>query len=120
MMSSPHIDVVATENVVVPNPATRSKMKAQPKLTAYRFMIFYRFMLAALGGYALASFTAIVIAQYFSEYHSSAAMTATMIGFLLQTAAFIWVFMVNKTLKATLGILIPAVLLYIAYQFLGK
>jgi hypothetical protein len=43
-----------------------------------------------------------------------------MIAFLLQTGAFIWVFMVNKTLKATLGILVPAGLFYIAYQFLGK
>jgi len=92
----------------------------QPKLTAYHFMIFYRFILAALGGYALATFAAMVIAQYFSDYQSSAAISATMIAFLLQTGAFIWVFMVNKTLKATLGILVPAGLFYIAYQFLGK
>ena len=114
------MEVAATENVAVANPVTRSKQKVQPKLAAYRFMIFYRFMLAALGGYALASFAAMLIAQYFSDYQSSAAISATMTGFLLQTAAFIWVFMVNKTLKATLGILVPAGLLYMAYQFLGK
>ncbi len=114
------MDVAATSPVVTANPATKSKKKVQPKLTAYRFMIFYRFMLAAFGGYALASYAAMLIAHYFSESQSSAAMSATMIGFLLQTAAFIWVFMVNKTLKATLGILIPAVLFYLAYQLLGK
>ena len=120
MTSSPHMDLTATEKLAVLNPVIRSKKKVQPKLTAYRFMIFYRFILAALGGYALATFAAMAIAKYFSEYQSSAAMSATMIAFLLQTGAFIWVFMVNKTLKATLGILVPAGLFYIAYQFLGK
>lgn len=47
-------------------------------------------------------------------------MSATLIGFSLNTAAFIWVFMVNKTVKATLGIVIPSVLLYISYKFLGN
>lgn len=47
-------------------------------------------------------------------------MSATLIGFSLNAAAFIWVFMVNKTLKATLGIAIPGVLLYIAYKLLGN
>ncbi|UNT58491.1 hypothetical protein IHE35_10195 [Acinetobacter sp. ASP199] len=120
MMNSPHMELTATENLAVPNRVNRPKKKAQSQLIAYRFMIFYRFMLAALGGYALASFAAMAIAKYFSDYQSSAAMSATLIGFLLQTGAFIWVFMVNKTLKATLGILIPTLLFYIAYHFLGK
>lgn len=67
MTSSPHMDLTATEKLAVPNPVIRSKKKVQPKLTAYRFMIFYRFILAALGGYALATFAAIVIAQYFTN-----------------------------------------------------
>ncbi len=114
------MNAAAAEEIVEAKPSTRSKKKAQPKLTAYRFIIFYRFILAAFGGYALASFAAMLIAQYLSEEQSSAAMSATMIGFLLQAGVFIWVFMVNKTLKATLGILIPVMSFYIAYQFLGK
>ncbi|MGK9155852.1 hypothetical protein [Acinetobacter radioresistens] len=119
-MSNSHINAIDIEKIVEAKPSTRFKKKVQPKIVAYRLMIFYRFMLAAVGGYALASFAAMLIAQYFSDYQSNAAISATMIGFLLQTAAFIWVFIVNKTLKATLGILVPAMLFYIAYQFLEK
>lgn len=117
MMNSPNMDVIATEHVVTPKAPT--KTKAKPKMLAYRCMIFYRFLLAALGGYLLASLAAIVIAQTFSESGASAAMSATFIGFILQACAFIWVFMVNKTFKATIGIILPSVLLYITYRFLG-
>lgn len=118
IMSNPTLDVLATDHVVTSKPST--KTKAKPKMMAYRFMIFYRFLLAALGGYVLASLAAIVIAQSFSESGTSAAMSATLIGFTLQACAFIWVFMVNKTLKASLGIVIPSVLLYIIYRLLGQ
>ena len=89
-------------------------------MLAYRGMILYRFILAGIGGYILASLAAIVIAQLFMDAGSSAAMSATLIGFSLNTAAFIWVFMVNKTRKATFGIVMPSVLLYIAYKLLGN
>ncbi|WP_216076811.1 hypothetical protein [Acinetobacter sp. A3] len=119
-MSNAHINSAPTQKIVETKSFNRSKNLVQPNLSAYSFIIFYRFILAALGGYALAAFAAMNIAQHFSDYQSSAAMSATIIAFLLQTGAFIWVFMVNKTLKATLGILVPAVLFYIAYQFSGK
>lgn len=112
--------VAPTPVNVSPSTKTRKKDKIKPRLMAYRWMIFYRFMLAALGGYALASLAAMIIAQYFSEYQSSAAMSATLIALCLQACAFIWVFMVNKTLKASLGIMIPVAILYIAYKVLGN
>src|SRR5690606_38319524 len=118
MMNSPNMQAIATGTVTAPNPSSKNKVKAN--MLAYRGMISYRFLLAGVGGYILASLTAIVIAQLFMNAGSSAAMSATLIGFSLNTAAFIWVFMVNKTLKATLGILIPSVLLYITYKFLGN
>lgn len=112
------MDVLATKHVMTPQKLT--KTKAKPKILAYRFMVFYRFLLATLGGYVLASLVAMIIAQSFSEFGTSAAMSATLIGFTIQTCTFIWVFMVNKTLKASLGIIVPSVLLYIIYQFLGQ
>ncbi len=118
MMSSPNMDVVAADQVLTCK--TSNETKSKPKIMSYRFMIFYRFLLAALGGYLLASLVAIVIAQLFSDFGTSAAMSATLIAFTLQACAFIWVFMVNKTLKASLGIMIPCVLLYIIYRFLGR
>jgi apolipoprotein N-acyltransferase len=116
MINSPHIDGVA------PEASTRPirKTQAQPNLFAYRLMILYRFFLAGFGGYVLAALSAILIAQFFSDSRSSAAMSATLIGFTLQACAFIWVFMVNKTLKATLGIVIPCILLYISFKFIGQ
>lgn len=118
MMNSPNMHPIATETMTATNPSSKNKVKAN--VLAYRGMILYRFVLAGVGGYILASLAAIVIAQLFIDAGSSAAMSATLIGFILNTAAFIWVFMVNKTLKATLGIVIPSVLLYITYKFLGN
>ncbi|HJF28012.1 hypothetical protein NI467_13825 [Acinetobacter bohemicus] len=118
MINSPNMHVIATETMTSTTPSSQNKVKAN--ILAYRGMILYRFILAGVGGYILASLAAIVIAQLFMEAGSSAAMSATLIAFSLNTAAFIWVFMVNKTLKATLGILIPSVLLYITYKFLGN
>ena len=118
MMNSPNMQAIATETVTAPNPSSKNKVKAN--MLAYRGMILYRFILASVGGYLLATLVTIVIAQLFIDSGSSAAMSATLIGFSLNTAAFIWVFMVNKTLKATLGIAIPGVLLYIAYKLLGN
>lgn len=97
-----------------------AKSKEKPALTLYRIMIVYRFLLASIGGYVLASLAAVVIAQYFSAYQSSAAMAATLIAFSLSCAAFIWVFMVNKTLKASLGIMIPSLILFICYKGMGN
>ncbi|MGO1158356.1 hypothetical protein ACTL4S_05985 [Acinetobacter lwoffii] len=118
MMNNPNMHAIATETMTATYPSSKNKVKAN--LLAYRGMILYRFMLAGIGGYILASLAAIVIAQLFMDAGSSAAMSATLIGFSLNTAAFIWVFMVNKTRKATLGIAIPGVLLYIAYKLLGN
>ena len=101
-------------------PPIRPKTKAQSSVFVYRCMILYRFLLAGVGGYILASLLAVVIAQYFSEYRSSAAMSATLIAFTTQCAAFIWVFMVNKTLKASLGIIIPSVILFVLYKTMGN
>lgn len=96
-----------------------SQTKPKPQLLAYRCMIAYRFILACFGGYLLASLTAVAIADLFIEHGSSAAVAATLIGLCLHVGAFIWVFMVNQTLKATLGIFIPSLMLFALTQFLG-
>lgn len=115
-MNTSSIDVIA-QTPVKTTPVTK-KSKSVP--LSYRLMIVYRFLLALVGGYVLASLSSIVIAQYFAEYRSSAAMAATLIGFSLHCAVFIWVFMVHSTLKSSLGIFLPALLLFIAYKILGN
>lgn len=117
-MNSPELELQPP--LTIANKPSRVKPKQKISVTAYRLMIFYRFILAAFGGYILASLSAIVIAQVFIEYRSSAAMAATLIAFCISCAAFIWVFMVNKTLKATLGILVPSLVLFAIYKVLGN
>ena len=43
------------------------RVKYRSPLLTYRLMISYRFLLAIVGGYALASYSAIVIAKIFAE-----------------------------------------------------
>ncbi|MFC6051976.1 hypothetical protein A6M14_08560 [Acinetobacter sp. Ac_877] len=116
-MNSSQIDAISTMPV---SSSSLAKTKAKPSIFTYRLMIFYRFALALVGGYALATLSAIVIAQTFSEDRGNAAMSATLVAFTLWACAFIWVFMVNKTLKASLGIIIPSILLFTVYYFLGN
>lgn len=89
------------------------------ELLRYRCMILYRFVLALLGGYALAASSAMLIAQIFAQAQSSAAMSATLIGMCIHCAAFIWVFMRQSTLQASLGIVIPCAVFFIVLKFLG-
>lgn len=100
-------------------PSTSAKNKQKSFLTMYRCMVLYRFILAIFGGYVLATLTAIVTAKFFEDYRISAVMSATLLAFCTYCGAFIWVFMVNKTLKASLGIIIPSIVLFIIYQILG-
>lgn len=115
-MNSPPLD--AAESLAKAFPSQKSK--AGSSLLSYRFMIFYRFILALVGGYILASLSAVLIAQYFADHRSSAAMASTLIAFCVQAGAFIWVFMVNKTLKASLGIFIPSLVIFFLIKFLGN
>src|SRR5690606_40092790 len=84
MMNSPNMQAIATETVTAPKPSSKNKVKAN--MLAYRGMILYRFILAGAGGYLLATLATIVIAQLFIDSGSSAAMSATLIGFSLNTA----------------------------------
>ncbi len=105
--------------VTAGTPALPKASKTNSPVLSYRLMIFYRFALALVGGYVLAMLSAIVIAEVFREDRGSAAMSATLVAFTLWACAFIWVFMVNKTLKATLGIVLPALCLYGIYLGMG-
>ena len=117
MMNSSQLDALASPTVV--KKIVRNGKEKNLSIT-YRLMIFYRFILAAVGGYALASLSAIIIAHTFAESRSTAVMSATLIAFVIWACAFIWVFMVNKTLKASIGILLPITALSIIYYFLGS
>ncbi|AOA59863.1 hypothetical protein BFG52_04045 [Acinetobacter larvae] len=105
-------DAMTTAKVVT-TPKKRPAKKNQELTLSYRLMVLYRFVLAIVGGYFLAMMAARAIAKFFTSNPFTAAMSATLWAFAIYAAVFIWVFMVNKTLKATLGVLIPALLLTI-------
>lgn len=117
MNSQTEFDVIHASNSTS---TLNTRIPPPSSLTIYRVMIFYRFVLAIFGGYALAALSAIVIAKTFAEYRVASVMSATLIAFSLHCAAFIWVFMVNKTLKASLGIFIPILVLFIIYKVIGS
>lgn len=96
------------------------RFKYLSPLLTYRLMISYRFLLAIVGGYALASYSAIVIAKIFAEQRADAVLSATLLAFCIYCAAFIWVFMVKKTLKASLGIVLPTLILWATTIFVGN
>ena len=108
MNSTTQIDALVHSEKVHPKPAKKKKVDTP---LSYRLMVLYRFALALLGGYLLA--------KVFIANPVNAAMSATLIAFCLNCAAFIWVFMVQKTLKATLGIAVPCIALYALLKFLG-
>lgn len=118
-MSSTDFEIQNPASLATTSSSRKAKVKSSVSIS-YRVMIFYRFILAIFGGYLLATLSALVIAQYFADYRSSAATASVLIAFSLHCAAFIWVFMVNKTLKASLGILIPCLILWSIYKLLGS
>ncbi|MEN0037416.1 MAG: hypothetical protein AAGC78_10115 [Cellvibrio sp.] len=105
-------------NTAVPAPRT-PRRKAGPS-RRYRVMIAYRFLLAIFGGYALAALVAMVTSLGFPEQQASATLSGTLLAFCVHTGVFIWVFMVQSTRKATLGVLIPAIIFAVAYWLLKK
>ncbi|MBJ9951740.1 MULTISPECIES: hypothetical protein [unclassified Acinetobacter] len=117
MNSQTELDAISAS---VSTPTVSARAKSTPSLFNYRVMIFYRFALAILGGYLLASLSAMVIGKYFADYRASAAMAATLLAFCIHCAAFIWVFMVNKTLKASLGIVVPCIILLVIFKMMGN
>jgi len=117
MNSQTDLDVM---NTSIANPSLNTRIKSPSSLFRYRAMIFYRFLVAVFGGYLLASLSALVLAKTFADFRVSSVMSATMIAFMIHCAAFIWVFMVNKTLKASLGIFIPCLILFVIHQVWGN
>ena len=83
---------------------------------SYRLMVLLS-VIALLGGYLLAALSALTIAKSLYCKSCECAMSATLIAFCLNCAAFVWVFMVQKTLKTTLGIAVPCIALYALLKF---
>lgn len=111
-------DLITPVEQPVPTKVSSKKVKTQKKsMIRYRVMIFFRFVLAIFGGYYFAAITAMLIGVFFhtEPLKANAVMSATMLAFILHCGVFIWVFMVNSTLKVWLGVILPSVLMTAVY-----
>lgn len=99
--------------------ATKKQVE-QSSLIQYRLMIFSRFVLAIFGGYYFAAIATMLSGYLFSSepLKASAVFSATMLAFVIHCAIFIWIFMVNSTLKVWLGVVIPSLAMTVLYWFL--
>ncbi|WP_151714863.1 DUF3649 domain-containing protein [Acinetobacter sp. TUM15071] len=98
---------------------TKKKVE-QSSLIKYRLMIFSRFVLAIFGGYYFAAIAAMLMGVLFTTepLKANAVFGATMLAFVIHCAVFIWVFLVNSTVKVWLGVIVPSVLMTLIYWFL--
>lgn len=77
----------------------------------YRLETASRIFLAIVGGYILSAFAAIWITRLVPFEARYASITGNMLFFIIYTCAVIWTFANIKTIKAWLGICIPAAVL---------
>lgn len=87
----------------------------------YRLLVLSRIVVAALGGYALASAMAVLLALVWPLPRAEAVMASTLLGFVWYAVAVIWVFSVRSVLRAWIGILgVTAVLSLLCWLLSGS
>jgi len=83
---------------------------AGPPLS-YRLAVTSRSLAALLGGYLLASMASVCITLLLPLPQVDAAMTGMMLSFVFYLLAFIWCFACRSAWHASLGMLVPSLLL---------
>ncbi len=92
-------------------PARRGGMKAASATTRYRLAVASRGLAAILGGYGLASASAVCLALCLPLARSEAVIAGGMASFLVYVGAVLWAFACRSVLHAWLGIGAPALAL---------
>lgn len=102
------------------NKLPTKKNSRQVPMVKYRLMVLSRFVLAIFGGYYLAAIFTMLVGTFFhtEPLKSNTVLAVTMFSFVIYCAVFFWIFMVNSTKKAWLGIVIPSVVMTLAYFIL--
>ncbi|WP_292497310.1 iron transporter [Methylobacterium sp.] len=77
----------------------------------YRAAVAGRVLLAGFGGYAVAALATAFLSLTLPMVRSEAVATATLLSFAILAGAVIWVFAARTLARATLGLVLPAVLL---------
>jgi len=74
----------------------------------YRLGVAVRAVAAIGGGYAVAALATAVLALYLPTTRAEAALTATLLAFVVYPCAVMWVFAARSAARAWLGLLLPA------------
>lgn len=74
----------------------------------YRLGVASRAIAAIFGGYAVTALATAVLALMLPLVRVDAAMTATLLSFVIYTCAVLWVFAARSAFKAWMGIGLPA------------
>ncbi len=100
-----------------PTKVSSKKKVENSSIVKYRLMIFSRVVLAILGGYYFSAISAMLIGSAFlsEPLKANAVLSGTMLAFVIHCAVFIWVFMVNSTIKAWLGVVVPSLFMTLIY-----
>lgn len=77
----------------------------------FRFSVTSRVLAAALGGYALALVSSIVLAYCLPGSRSDSVLWGTQLSFVIYACAVIWVFSTPTALRAWVGMLLPTLVL---------
>lgn len=80
-------------------------------LARYRWAVVSRIMAAVLGGYALASASAAVLAVWLPMPRVDAVVTANVLTFVVYAIAIMWVFAARSTWRAWAGMVLPTAVL---------
>jgi ABC-type uncharacterized transport system permease subunit len=71
-----------------------------------------RVVIALVGGYILASLSAVLIAQLLTGDKVNNIITGLMLSFIIYTVVVLFVFSTKTTLRAALGVFVPCTVIY--------
>lgn len=94
------------------NPAASGPHDLRPAILS-------RTLAAVLGGYALASASAVFLSFLFPGSVADAVLAASLPSFAIYTAAVIWAFAARSAVRAWLGLGLPTLLLGVAATLCG-
>ncbi len=77
----------------------------------YRLQVASRVLVAAVGGYALASACTVLLALLWPIPRAQAVLASTMLSFVWYTAAVLWVFSVRSATRAWVSIVLATAVL---------
>jgi len=77
----------------------------------YRLGVASRAVAAIFGGYAVSGMSSAVLALYMPTSRAEAALTGTMVAYVVYPCAVMWVFAARSAARAWLGLVVPAAVL---------